>query len=122
MNDSRDPITAYLSMHIDLINDADSDLGVRLSANGAACYLQALYDLQRIQPDTFLKHRGEIDRLRSARLAVFEEREKAEAMPLQNGCYWYLGVTRPCSKCSTGVVTMTLPNQLQVCPACVGKD
>lgn len=35
------------------------------------------------------------------------------------GCYWHIGATRPCSKCSTGVVTMTVPNQLRICPACV---
>lgn len=49
------------------------------------------------------------------------ERSRADAMPLQNGCYWYLGVTRPCSKCTTGVVTMTIPNQLRICAACVAK-
>ena len=30
-------------MHIDLIREADSDIGARLSARGAESYLQALY-------------------------------------------------------------------------------
>lgn len=54
--------------------------------------------------------------------ACDDERMRAEAMPLQNGCYWYLGVTRPCTKCTTGVVTMTIPNQLRICKACVEKS
>lgn len=49
------------------------------------------------------------------------EAEAAEAQPLQNGVYWYLGVTRPCSKCRTGLVTMAVPDQLRICPACIEK-
>jgi hypothetical protein len=69
MTDTCDPITAYLSMHIDLIREAESDLGARLSARGAEGYLQALYDLQRIQPGTYSQHREEINCLKAARIA-----------------------------------------------------
>lgn len=69
MTDICDPITAYLSMHIDLIREADSDIGARLSARGAESYLQALYDLQRIQPGTYSQHREEIGRLKETRIA-----------------------------------------------------
>jgi len=50
-----------------------------------------------------------------------EARSRADAMPLKNGCYWYLGVTRPCAKCTTGVVTMKIPNQLRICATCIAK-
>lgn len=69
MTDSFDPITAHLLMHIDLIREADSDLGARLSARGAEGYLQALYDLQRIQAGTYARYREEINRLKAARIA-----------------------------------------------------
>lgn len=69
MTDTCDPLTAYLTMHIDLIRDADSDLCARLSARAAEGYLQALYDLQRIQPGTFSQYREEIYRLKAVRIA-----------------------------------------------------
>lgn len=72
MSDTADPITAYLSMHVDLIREAESDLGARLSARGAEGYLQALYDLQRIRAGTYSQHREEINRLKAARLAELE--------------------------------------------------
>lgn len=72
MTDICDPITAYLSMHIDLIREADSDIGARLSARGAESYLRALYDLQRIQPGTYSQHLEEIGRLKAARIAELE--------------------------------------------------
>ncbi|NNB33890.1 hypothetical protein [Pseudomonas fragi] len=77
MSDTRDPITAYLSMHVDLIREADSDLGARLSARGAEGYLQALYDLQRIQPGTYSQHIEEITRLKAARIAELEGKAAA---------------------------------------------
>lgn len=40
--DIKDPITAHLAMHIDMINDAELDLTVRLNAWHAKGYLQAL--------------------------------------------------------------------------------
>lgn len=70
MHLTRDPTTAYLSMHIDLIREAESDLGARLSARGAEGYLQALYDLQRIQPGTYSQHLEEIGRAKEARIAA----------------------------------------------------
>jgi hypothetical protein len=39
-----------LPMQIDLISEAGSALGIRLNARSAERYLQALYDLQHIQP------------------------------------------------------------------------
>lgn len=72
MTDTCDPITAYLSMRIDMIREADSDLGARLSAQSAEGYLQALYDLQRIQPGTYAQHRTDIDRLKTTRIAELE--------------------------------------------------
>lgn len=66
--------------------------------------------------------RSENANLRSelARSQAENIRLKAEHAPLKNGTYWYIGVTRPCVKCSIGVVTMTAENQLRICPACCG--
>ena len=74
MTDTRDPVTAYLSLHIGLITEAESDIGVRLSTRGAESYLQALYDLQRIRPETFSRLRDEIHQLKAARIAELEAR------------------------------------------------
>lgn len=73
MANTCDPITAYLSMHIDLICEAENDLDARLSARGAESYLQALYDLQRIQPGTYSQHREEINCLKAARIAELKD-------------------------------------------------
>lgn len=51
-------------MHIDLIREADSDVGARLSARGAEGYLVALYDLDRIQASEYAKFQDEIIRSR----------------------------------------------------------
>lgn len=63
-----DPITAHLAMYMDMINDAEHDLTVRLNSWQAHGYLQALYDLKRIQAGTYGRHKEEIERLREARL------------------------------------------------------
>lgn len=61
-----DPITAHLAMYMDMINDAEHDLTVRLNSWQAHGYLQALYDLKRIQAGTYGRHKEEIERLREA--------------------------------------------------------
>ncbi|UXH55929.1 hypothetical protein Q1Z72_01490 [Pseudomonas qingdaonensis] len=66
---SRDPKTAFLSMHVDLIREADSDVGARLSARAAEGYLAALYDLDRIQASEYAKFQDEIIRLKTERIA-----------------------------------------------------
>lgn len=68
MTDTRDPKTAFLSMHIDLIREADSDIGARLSASGAESYLRALYDLGRIQAGEYSKFQDEIIHLKTERI------------------------------------------------------
>ncbi|QLG96607.1 hypothetical protein HZF02_32265 (plasmid) [Pseudomonas yamanorum] len=68
--DIKDPITAHLAMYIDMINDAEHDLTVRLNAWQAHGYLQALYDIQRIQAGTYSRYSAEIERLREERLDV----------------------------------------------------
>jgi len=73
--DTFDPLTGYLAMHKDMINDADSVVGVRLNAQYALGYAQALYDIQRIRPETLVLHREEIERLKVARLNVVEAAE-----------------------------------------------
>lgn len=73
--DTKDPITAYLAMYIDLINDSDDVQGVRLQAWHASGYLQALYDIERIHAVTLTKHREEIERVRQARLEVLAQAE-----------------------------------------------
>ena len=67
--DTRNPKTAFLSMHIDLIREAGSDVGARLSARGAEGYLVALYDLDRIQASEYAKFQDEIIRLKTERIA-----------------------------------------------------
>lgn len=71
--DTFDPITGYLEMHKDMINDADCVVGVRLSAQYAQGYAQALYDIQRIRPETLTLHREQIERLKVARLDAVDE-------------------------------------------------
>ncbi|PMU23002.1 MULTISPECIES: hypothetical protein [unclassified Pseudomonas] len=66
--DIKDPITAHLAMHIDMINDAEHDLTVRLNAWQAHGYLKALYDIDRIQAATYSRYCLEIEQLREARL------------------------------------------------------
>lgn len=63
-----DPITGYLEMP----NDANSVVGVRLNAQYAQGYAQALYDIQHIRPETLTLHREEIERLKVARLDAVE--------------------------------------------------
>lgn len=69
MSDTRDPITAFLPMHMAMIADATGDHEARLNAQFALGYLQTLYDLQRIQPGTYSRLRDEIDRSKTTRLA-----------------------------------------------------
>jgi hypothetical protein len=73
--DPKDPITAYLAMHIDLINEADDVQGVRLQAWHASGYVQALYDIERIQAVTLTKHREDIERVKQARLEALTQAE-----------------------------------------------
>jgi len=68
MTDSRDPKTAFLALHIDLIRGADSDVGARLSARGAEGYLLALYDLDRLAASEYAQYQGEIIRLKNDRI------------------------------------------------------
>lgn len=72
-----DPITARLAMYIDMINDAEHDLTVRLNAWQAHGYLQALYDLQRIQAGTYGRYSEDIERLREARLDTLADQARA---------------------------------------------
>jgi hypothetical protein len=66
--DVKSPITGYLAMCIDLINEADTDTGTYLAEHHALGYLKALYDVGRILPATATKHREEIEQVTQARL------------------------------------------------------
>ena len=66
--DVKDPITAYLAMHIDLISEADGDVGAYLAAHHAQGYLSALFDIGRIPAATVTKYREDIERLTESRL------------------------------------------------------
>jgi hypothetical protein len=78
MTDKRDPKTAFLTMHIELIRGARSDLDARLSARGAEGYLLALYDLDRLAASEYAKFQDEIIRLKTERI----EQLKATARSL----------------------------------------
>ncbi len=71
--DIKDPVTAHLAMHIDLINEADNSGSVSLFAFQAEGYLKALYDIGRIQAATVAQYREEIERVSEARLDVLRE-------------------------------------------------
>lgn len=79
MTDNRDQTIAFLAMHIDLIREADSDIGARLSACGAEGYLQALYDLGRVQASQYSAFQAEIIHLKTVRI----EQLKAAASSLE---------------------------------------
>lgn len=51
-------------MYMDMIDDAEHDLTVRLNSWQAQGYLQALYDIQRIQTGTYRRYSEDIERLR----------------------------------------------------------
>ena len=71
----KDPVTAYLAAYIDQIKDEDYAEGVRQTAHYANGYLQALYDIERIRPETLLQQRMEIDRVKKGCLEAIVEEE-----------------------------------------------
>lgn len=77
LTNARDPVTAYLPLHASLIGEAEDDQSVRLTTMHATGYLQALYDIAKIDAAIFERWQHLIEWMRSNR-----ENELA-GLPLQ---------------------------------------